>query len=71
MKIGWVEIVKKRYGGSICDKLAQGIISRNFDFELISVDAKYLISIFISVFGQSTYNNSVKIYRRIKTLIDI
>ena len=43
MKIGWIEIVKRRrYGGSIYDKLAQGIISRNFDFELISVDAKYL-----------------------------
>jgi len=28
MKIGWIEIVKRRrYGGSICDKLTQGIIS--------------------------------------------
>jgi len=42
MKIGWIEIVKKRYGGTIFDKLAQGIISKNFDFELISVNAKYL-----------------------------
>jgi len=43
MKIGWIEIIKRRrYGGSIYDKLIQEIISRNFDFELISVDAKYL-----------------------------
>jgi len=42
MKIGWVEISKKRYGGSIYDELSRKVLSRNFDLELISVDAHYL-----------------------------
>ena len=42
MKIGWVEISKKRYGGGIYDEKARKILFKNFDLELISVDAHYL-----------------------------
>jgi len=42
MKIGWIEISKKRYGGSIYDEMVRKVLSKNFDFELISIDAKYL-----------------------------
>jgi len=62
-----------RIGSLLCQngKMVQG---RNYLSQALRsypLNPKYLMSIFISLFGQNTYNYSVKIYRRIKTLIDI
>lgn len=45
MKIGWPQISKKRYGGSIYDEMVRKVLAKNFDLEFISIDAKYFKNI--------------------------
>lgn len=37
MKIGWIETVKRKFGGTIYNEIAQDALSKRFDVELINV----------------------------------
>jgi len=37
MKIGWIEVLRKVYGGTIYEKMAQTILSKCYDLEIINV----------------------------------
>ncbi len=41
-KIGWVEISSKKYGGFIYRQQARDALSKDFDVELVSCEARYL-----------------------------
>ena len=42
MNIGWIEIVKNRYGGFLYHKEARAALSKRFDVEFLLLKAKYL-----------------------------
>ena len=37
MKIGWVDVLKERYGGTIYTDMAQSVLSKHYDLERINV----------------------------------
>jgi glycosyltransferase involved in cell wall biosynthesis len=41
MKINWIEISKKKYGGIVYNNEARKILSKNFDLDLVLCESKY------------------------------
>jgi hypothetical protein len=65
MKIGWIETSKRRFGGTTYDGMAQNVISKHFDLEIVNTEVKnftklkYPKLLYNEAVPQSNYHTTV------------